>query len=153
MTTATLQLPQGSIALRMRIFGLADEELADTIAPPWPRWMRRLFELQSLQSSRVDTLTGEVGVSAALAALEGRIVHRLHLIIFIAAHLEELGWELEASGSDLIAHKVTAASMARESLETHHLLSALIAVGDVDEKGGVRLYTPGELAVLPSPSR
>lgn len=115
--------------------------------------MRRLFEMQSLQSSRVDTVSGEVGISAALIALEERLAHRLQILSFIAAHLEELGWQLEASGSDLIAHKVTAASMAREALEAHHLLGALIAVGDLDERGRVRLYAPGELPAARSASR
>jgi hypothetical protein len=145
MTAASLRLPLGSVALRMRLFGPADQELASTVAPPWPRWMRRLFELHALQSSRVDASTGEVGVSAALAALQVRIAHRLETIGFVCAHLEELGWEMEARGADLIAHKVTAAGMARETLEAHQLVSALLAVGDVDEKGRVRLYTPGEL--------
>jgi hypothetical protein len=145
MTTTPIVLPQGSVALRMRIFGPADEELAETVAPPWPRWMRRLFELHSLQSAEVDVSSGEVGLSAALAALQLRIVHRLKTIEFVCAHLEDLGWRLEASGPDLIAHKVTAAQMARESLEAHHLVSALMAVGDVDEKGRVRIYRPDEL--------
>jgi len=148
MTTASLSLPQGSIALRMRIFGLADQELAETVALPWPRWMRRLFELHSLQSAQVDVTNGEVGVSTALAALKVRIAHRLEMIGFICAHLEDLGWQLEASGPDLIAHKVTPVQMARESLETHHLVSALLAVGDVDERGRVRLYRPEELATV-----
>ena len=61
MSTGSPPLPEGSVAVRMRIFGPADRELADIVAPPWPRWMRRLYELHALQSSHVDVVTGEVG--------------------------------------------------------------------------------------------
>jgi hypothetical protein len=145
MTTTAIALPQGSIALRIRVFGPAEEELAATVAPPWPRWMRRLYELHSLQSADVDVISGEVGVSAALAALHLRISERLKTVGFIAARLEEMGWELEPSGPDLIAHRVTTAQMAREALEAHHLVSALMVVGDVDDRGRIRLYRPEDL--------
>jgi len=49
------------------------------------------------------------------------------------------------SGPDLIAHRVTTPGMARDALATGHLESALLAVGDVDERSLVRLYEPWEL--------
>ena len=140
-----LQLPLGSVAVRMRVFGTAEQELAAALAPPWPQWMRRLYEVQALQSSRVDMARGEVGVAAALAALKERIAHRLGAVSFVCAHLEELGWEIAASGSDVIAYRVTPAGAAREVLDAHQLTGALIAVGDVDEQGRLRLYEPWEL--------
>ncbi len=147
MSSLPPQLPMGSVALRMRLFGPADQELAETIAPPWPVWMRHLYELHALQSSHVDVVTGEVPVSAALAALQAHLAHRLGTIGFVCSHLEEMGWEFSLSGPDLIAHRVTASGMAREALAARHLESALLAVGDVDEQGRVRLYEPGELGV------
>ena len=147
MSSLPPQLPMGSVALRMRLFGPADQELAETIAPPWPGWMRHLYELHALQSSHVDVVTGEVPVSAALAALQAHLAHRLGTIGFVCSHLEEMGWEISLSGPDLIAHRVTASGMAREALAARHLESALLAVGDVDEQGRVRLYEPGELGV------
>jgi hypothetical protein len=147
MTSLPSQLPTGSVALRMRLFGPADQELAETIAPPWPVWMRHLYELHALQSSHVDVVTGEVPVSAALAALQAHLAHRLGTIGFVCSHLEEMGWEISLSGPDLIAHRVTASGMAREALAARHLESALLAVGDVDEQGRVRLYEPGEIGV------
>jgi hypothetical protein len=145
MSIVPLQLPIGSVALRMRLFGPADHELAETMAPPWPVWMRHLYELHALQSSHVDVVTGEVPVSAALAALQAHLAHRLGMIGFICSHLEEMGWEVGLDGPDLIAHRVTAPGMAREALAASHLESALLAVGDVDERGLVRLYEPWEL--------
>jgi hypothetical protein len=146
MSTAVPPLPVGSVAVRMRVFGPADRELTDTVVPPWPRWMRRLYELHSLGSSHVDVVSGEVGVSAALAALQLRIAHRLENIGYVCAHLEELGWEIDLHGPDLVAHRVIPAQTAREVFAARHLESALLAVGDLDEKGLVRLYTAGELA-------
>jgi len=145
MSTGSPPLPEGSVAVRMRIFGPADRELADIVAPPWPRWMRRLYELHALQSSHVDVVTGEVGVSAALAALQVRIGHRLETIGFVCAHLEELGWEIDLSGPDLVAHRVTPPQVAREVFAAKHLDGSLLAVGDIDERGLVRLYEPWEL--------
>jgi hypothetical protein len=145
MSTLPPQLPVGSVALRMRLFGPADEELAATLTPPWPVWMRHLYELHALQSSQVDVITGEVPVSAALAALQARLGHRLGMIGFVCSHLEEMGWEILLTGPDLIVHRVTTPGMAREALAAKHLESALLAVGDVDERGLIRLYEPWEL--------
>jgi hypothetical protein len=131
----------------MRLFGSADEELAATLAPPWPVWMRHLYELHALQSSHVDVVTGEVPVSAALAALQAHLAHRLGMIAFVCSHLEEMGWEISLTGSDLIVHRVTVLGMAREALAATHLESALLAVGDVDERGLIRFYEPWELGL------
>ena len=87
MSTLPLRLPTGSIAIRMRLFGPADEELAATLAPPWPVWMRHLYELHALQSSHVDVVTGEVAVSAALAALQTHLAHRLGMIGFVCSQI------------------------------------------------------------------
>lgn len=121
MSSAALPLPLGSVAVRMRLFGTAEQELAAALAPPWPQWMRRLYEVYALQSSRVDVARGEVGLSTALAALKEQIGHRLGAVSFVCAHLEELGWEMVASGSDVIAYRVTAAGAAREVLDAHQL--------------------------------
>jgi hypothetical protein len=145
MSSLPSQLLTGSVALRMRLFGPADQELAGTIAPPWPVWMRHLYEMHALQSSHVDVVTGEVPVSAALAALQAHLAHRLGMIGFVCSHLEEMGWDISLTGPDLIAHRVTAPGMAREALAARHLESALLAVGDVDEQGRVRLCAPWEL--------
>jgi hypothetical protein len=145
-TTVPLQLPQGSVAVRMRVFGTAEQELTAAATPPWPQWMRRLYEVYALQSSRVDASRGEVGVATALAALKERIAHRLGAVSFVCAHLEELGWEVAVSGPDVIAYRVTAPDEARQTMDAHQLTGAVIAVGDVDEQGRVRLYEPWELS-------
>jgi hypothetical protein len=145
MSTIPLQLPAGSVALRIRVFGPADQELAATVAPPWPRWMRRLYELHALGSSHSDTVAGDIGVAAALAALQVRIGHRLQTIGFVCAHLEELGWEIALAGPDLIIHRLTVPEAARGAMDQHHLTGALLAVADVDERGRVRFYEPAEI--------
>jgi hypothetical protein len=135
----------------MRLFGTAEQELEAAVTPPWPQWMRRLYEVYALQSSRVDAAKGEVGVGTALAAVKERIAHRLGAVGFACAHLEELGWEMAASGADVIAYRVTAAGAAREALDAHQLTGALMAVADLDEQGRVRLYEPWELLAVGGP--
>ena len=145
MSATPLQLPAGSVAIRMRVFASAQQELTDSMAQPWPRWVRRLYEMHALQSSRVDVVEGSVGVSAVVAALRVRLWHRLDTVGFVCAHLEELGWEFELSGPDLIAYKVTTPGTARESLEAEHLEGYLLAVSDIDERGHLRLYGNADL--------
>jgi hypothetical protein len=145
MSATGLKLPSGSVAIRMRVFDTPQQELTDALAPPWPRWVRRLYEIQALQSSHVDVLEGRVPVSAALAALRVHLFHRLGMLVFVCAHLEELGWDIELSGADLVAYKVTAPGMAREALDADKLNGYLMALSDVDDRGQVRLYAAGEL--------
>ena len=145
MSPAPLRLPAGSVAIRMRVFASAQQELTDSMAHPWPRWVRRLYEMHALQSSTTDPVEGIVGVSAVIAALRVRLWHRLDTLGFVCSHLEELGWEIDLSGADLIAHKVTTSGMAREALETEQLEGYLLAVSDTDDRGRLRIYEGGEL--------
>jgi hypothetical protein len=146
-----LHLPLGSVALRMRIFGPAGDELGRALTPPWPRWMRRLYGLESFEKPSIDVEEGEVEVSAALGALKTRLAHRLELLSWVCGKLEEMGWEIELSGDDLIAHKVTVPEMARESLASSHVAAVLPAVSEMDGAGHPRLFEAWELADEPVP--
>ncbi len=145
MSARALKLPPGSVAMRLHIFGPANQELTDTLTPPWPRWMRRLYELEAIENPRINVAEGEVEISVALSALKTRLSHRLDMLIWICASLEQMGWEIDLSGADLIAHKVTVPQMARETLDASHVAAILPAVSEVGEDGLPRLYEAWEL--------
>ena len=145
MTGPSVRLPVGSLALRLHLFGPAHEELGSTLEPPWPRWMRRLYSLEAIDNPRIHVAEGEVEVSAALAALKTRLSHRLEILGWVCTQLERMGWEVDLSGPDLIAHKVIVPQMARETLRSSHVAAVLPAVSEVDEHGLPRLYETWEL--------
>ena len=145
MTDGHVRLPVGSVALRMHLFGPAHEELSGTLRPPWPRWMRSLYSLEAIENPRINVAEGEVQVSAALGALKARLSHRLEILSWACSQLERMGWEIELSGPDLIAHKVIVPQMARETLQGSHVAAVLPAVSEVDDDGLPRLYEAWEL--------
>ena len=149
MTDGHVRLPVGSVALRMHLFGPANEDLSSTLQPPWPRWMRRLYSLEAIDNPRINVAEGEVDVSAALAALRTRLSHRLEILSWACSQLERMGWEIDLSGPDLIAHKVTVPQMAREMLEGSHVAAVLPAVSEIDDDGFPRLYEAWELEAGP----
>ena len=144
MSAARMRLPVGSVALRMHVFGPAHRELSDVLTPPWPRWMRRLYDLAAFENPSINVAEGEVEVSAALAALKARLSHRLEILSWVCSELERMGWEISLSGADLIAHKVTVPQMAREALDRSHVAAVLPVVSDVDSEGLPRLYESWE---------
>jgi hypothetical protein len=145
MSDQKLHLPIGSVALKMHIFWHAEEELSDVLTPPWPRWMRRLYEMEARQSPRMKPAEGEVEISAAIDALKARLNHRLEILAWICGQLEDLGWDIDVRGSNLIASKVIVPEVARESLEAAGLAGSMAAVCEIDEHGWPRLYAPWEL--------
>jgi hypothetical protein len=145
MSGDSRKLPPGSVALRLHIFGPANRELTETLRPPWPRWMRRLYELEAIENPRINVAEGEVEISAALSALKNRLSHRLDMLIWVCGTLERMGWQIDLSGDDLIAHRVMVPQMARETLDASHVAAILPAVSEVGEDGFPRLYEVWEL--------
>lgn len=138
-------MPLGSVCVKMRLFWHAEDELRDVLRPPWPRWMLRLYELESAEHPGSSPDDGEVEISAALSALKSRLSHRLELLAWICGELEQLGWDIGLRGSDLVASKVIVPEMARETLEAAGLAGSMAAVCEVDEQGWPVLYAPWEL--------
>lgn len=153
MSETHLRIPAGSVAVRLHAFGTAEEELAASAAQPWSRPVRHLYEVMALKSARVDVIEGRVPVSALVTAARVRIWHHLDTVNFACAHLEELGWTIQAHGAHLIAHRVTTLAAARSALAAGGLEGALLAVGDADRDGRPRLYAGAELAELDAAGR
>ena len=132
------QIPLGAVAVRMRMYAAPAVEIERALKPPWPRWMRRLYELERLGGAAAPE-QGEVSLSAAIAAVGTRLRHRIELISWCAAALEETGWEVAVDGDDVVAAKVTLPELARQELEDHGIYGPLSNVCELDEHGLPRL--------------
>ncbi|MHB8490431.1 MAG: hypothetical protein ACYDCS_14165 [Candidatus Dormibacteria bacterium] len=132
--------PSGHVALRIHLFDRAGDELRSVIAPPWPRWVERLYELEEIEDPGIDLETLAVTASAALSALSERLHHRLVLLTWTLGVLEELGWEITQDGDSLIATFASTADAARAALENAGVAGALCRVCDIDDSGWPRLW-------------
>ncbi|HEY8756568.1 MAG TPA: hypothetical protein VIN65_09510 [Candidatus Dormibacteraeota bacterium] len=135
-----MRIPLGAVALRIPIFLSAHEELRTAIEPPWPRWMRDLYQLEQAQDEGIDVDAEETTVPAALGALSSRLRQRLELISSVASGLRRDGWALDIDGDCLVASRVSNPRHALEMLEDAGLAGPLCAVADLDESGWPRLY-------------
>ena len=105
------------MALRLRLFRSASEELRAVIEPPWPQWMRRLYELEGVEDPGIDVDAAVITPSAAVSALGERLRNRLGLVSWTAGVLQELGWEITQDGDSLMASCKSTPDEARASLE------------------------------------
>jgi hypothetical protein len=131
-------LPRGAVMLRLHLFRTPGREVEQALEPPWPRWMRRLYELERLTGAAAPE-EGEVSLSAALGALATRLRHRLELVSWCVAALEEIGWEVAMDGDDVIASKVTLPELARVELREAGIDGPITKVCELDERGRPRL--------------
>lgn len=139
MTDAHLRLPRGAVAVRMHLYASPSEEVLRALEPPWPRWMRRFYELERLGGA-ASPAEGEVSLSAAVAAVGTRLGHRLEIISWCAAAMEEIGWEVSMDGEDVIASKVILPELARAELDANGIYGPLSNVCDLDDDGLPRLF-------------
>jgi hypothetical protein len=123
------------VALRIHLFSSPEEMVRQACAPPWPRTIRRLYELEALGEEGIEPDTGAVTVAAAISAVDTLLHHRLTLIAWAVAAMEELGWEMALDGEDVVASRVTAPQAALEELEANGILGPLCKVCDLDEEG------------------
>jgi hypothetical protein len=140
-----LHLPLGAVAVRMHLFAMPSQEIMHALKPPWPRWMRRLYELEKL-SGAANPEEGEVSLSAAVSAVGTRLRHRLEIVSWCVAALEEIGWDVAVDGEDLVASKVTLPELARAELDEHGIYGPLSHVSELDEHGLPRLVERWETA-------
>jgi len=132
------ELPRGAVMLRMHLYLRPGEEVARALKPPWPRWMRRLYELERLGGA-AEPGGEEVSISAAIGAVATRLKHRLELVSWCAGALEQIGWEVAMDGDDVVASKVTLPELARIELEDHGIYGPMSKVCDLDDNGLPRI--------------
>ena len=136
-----MRIAPGAVALRIHLFHSANEELRTAIEPPWPSWMRDLYNLDRVQDEGIDVDAERTTVPAALGALGSRLRHRLELVSSVAGGLQRQGWQLHIDGDDLVASRVANPQHALELLEGAGLAGPLCAVADLDDAGWPRLYS------------
>ncbi|MGA8014844.1 MAG: hypothetical protein WCB85_02875 [Candidatus Dormiibacterota bacterium] len=140
--------PAGAVALKLHVFGPADRELAEVLTPPWPRWMRRLYELEALSGDHIDLVEGEVAISAALSALRAHLARRLEMLAWVCAELARHGWEFSLRGGDVVAQTTADVGTVRLMLERTRLAAVLPTVCAVDGDGFPQLLSGAELEAL-----
>jgi hypothetical protein len=138
-------LPLGAVALRIHLFFPPAREVEQALEPPWPRWMRRFYELER-RGGGAEPEEGDVSLSAAIAALATRMKHRLDLVSWCVGALEEIGWEVAMDGDDVIASKVTLPELARAELREHGIDGPISKVCELDDRGLPRLVERWEMA-------
>ena len=136
-----LHIRHGAIAVRLRLFESPAEEMSRTLTPPWPTWMRRLYEMQSM-ADRTSPGNGveAVTMAAAVHALAERLRHRLDLVAFVVGALEDAGWEPVMDGDEVVASKVIPPAVALEELEEAGILGPMTKVCELDATGLPRLH-------------
>jgi hypothetical protein len=136
-----VSLPPGRVGLRLRLFDAPSEELSRLLRPPWPRWMRRLYELEEATSEHTDVGAGVVSASAAVAALKESLRKRLDVLSWCLDVLESLGWELELEGDVLLATAAMTPAEARRQLEDAGAAGPMCLVSDLDDAGWPRVWS------------
>lgn len=146
MSAGRFHIPLGTIAVRLTPFGAPHQELGAVARPPWPRWLTGLHTPESGASAAIAPEEGRVTLSAALSAVRDRVGHRLTLLAWIVAELEQLGWDVRVVGDDVIASMRMAPEHARETLEAAGVAGAMTAVSELDANGWPRIYEAWELS-------
>jgi hypothetical protein len=137
-------LPSGKVGIRLVLFASPLEELRNAMHPPWPRWMKRLYELEEASDPEVDASQGETSVAAAISALSNHLKHRLDTLAFVAKGLAELGFEFEGDGDDaVLATADMTPAAARTLLDAAGVAGAMCNVCDLDDSGWPRIFWGG----------
>lgn len=139
-----VQPAPGMTAVRLHLFDEPGEELARALKPPWPRWMRRLYELEESSNAAIDAEQEEITASAATSAVSNALHHRLGIVSFVAGVLEGLGWEIELRGNDLVASARLTPYEARRILEDEGVAGPMCAVSELDDSGWPRMWYGGD---------
>ena len=148
MTAASL--PAGSAErgarseVALRIFDAPSEELLRTLKPPWPRSLRRLYELHEAATPAIDVRKGVVTLGAAVAALREQIANRLGVLTFVVTALEELGWDVRLEGEVLLAGTDLTPAEALVQLEDHGIAGPMCVIAELDELGWPLIQAAGE---------
>ena len=131
------RLAIGQVAIRLHIFSSAAEELADTLHPPWPRWMERLYATESIGDESIDTGAEETTMGAALSAVATRLHYRLKLAAWAVTAMEDLGWNPRVDGETLVMTRLLAPPAAIEELERNGILGPMTKICELDAGSGL----------------
>jgi hypothetical protein len=130
-----VELPPGTVAMRVRLFESQAREMARAVVAPWPAWMERLYALESLALRTPDPAAEVASVGAAVSALGERLHHRLRVVAFAVAAMEELGWHAEVDEQGILLTKEGSPHEALAELEREGIYGPLCKVCILDRRG------------------
>jgi hypothetical protein len=116
----SITLRRGAVAVIIRPFASPSAEIRAGLRPPWPRWMRDLYELEAR-------------------------AERLELCSFVVAAMTDIGWTAVLEGDDIVLSKITRPEFAIEELEAAGVYGPMTKVCEVDERGLPRLVESWEV--------
>lgn len=110
------------------------------ITPPWPQWVKRLYELEQHQDPDMNVDAAAITASAAVSAMGERLKNRLGLVSWTLGVLQELGWDISQDGDSLIAACEMTPDAARASLERAGVAGPMCRICDIDADGWPLLW-------------
>jgi hypothetical protein len=141
----SITLRRGAVAVIIRPFASPSAEIRAGLRPPWPRWIRELYQLEARAERTPPPEAGEVSIAAALHALAERHRHRLELSSFVVAAMTDIGWTAVLEGDDVVLSKITRPEFAIEELEAAGVYGPMTKVCELDERGLPRLIESWEV--------
>ena len=135
-----VRLRIGEVGMRLVLFSTPGAEIARALRPPWPVWMRRLYELEAIADVKTDPEAERVSVGAALHALAERMRHRLELASFVVTATTELGWSADLLVDSIVIRKVLHPQLAVEELERAGVYGPMAKLCELDERGLPRIF-------------
>jgi hypothetical protein len=128
-------VPRHRVAVPIRLFESPEVEVERAIQPPWPRWMKRLYELERLGDVEVGREHEEVPLGAAVRAVSSRMHKRLEMIAWVVSALQESGWECVVASGHVVAWRDLDELTAREDLEREGIYGPMTHISILDERG------------------
>jgi hypothetical protein len=130
-----VELPPGTVAMRVRLFESQAREMARAVLAPWPAWMERLYALESLALRTPDPSGEMASVGTAVSALGERLHYRLRIVAFAVTAMEELGWRAEVDENGILLTREGSPPEALAELEREGIYGPLCKVCILDRRG------------------
>ncbi len=121
-------------------FVLRVRSCVTVVTPPWPQWVKRLYELEQHQDPDMNVDAAAITPSAAVSAMSERMKNRLGLVSWTLGVLQELGWDISQDGDSLIAACAITPDAARASLERAGVAGPMCRICDIDADGWPLLW-------------
>jgi hypothetical protein len=117
--------------LKLSLFGLPRDELANTVDGEVPEWIERLYE-------SYGTTAEAAPASASVLALGESLVYRLRKLSVLLKKMEALGWSIKPRQWDLLASTDLDEMEAQAQLEDAGVWVIARQHAPVDKEGNVR---------------
>jgi hypothetical protein len=130
-----VELPPGTVAIRVRLFESQGREMARVVRAPWPAWMERLYEMERFALRTPDPSEQVASAGAAITALSERLHRRLQIAAFVVTAMEDLGWRAEVDAHGVLLLKAGSWGDAAVELERAGVYGPMCKVCLLDGTG------------------